>query len=143
MICQVTFGFLISMMSSCLLYALSLLILGTHVFGTGLFELLSWVKLISHSILVSQCISFWAGSYLYILTTVQVSLLGRESSVPHHLLTNPHNSVIFVLIYFLVLVLVLPLIFQFYFRFSFAVFFRFSFSFANNQIIPNLLTKTC
>jgi len=72
-----------------LLYALSLLILGTHVFGTGLLGLLFWVKLISHSILVSISISFWVGSYLYILTTVHVSLLGRESSVLHHLLTNP------------------------------------------------------
>ena len=44
-------------------------------------------------------------------------------------------SVIFVLIYFLVLVLVL--VFQLFFRFSF------SFSFANNQIISNLLKKTC
>jgi len=41
--------------------------------------------------LVSISISFWVGSYLYILTTVQVSLLGRESSVLHHLLINPHN----------------------------------------------------
>jgi len=67
-----------------LLYALSLLILGTHVFGTGLFGLLFWVKLISHSILVSILIlrlgsilfihfdhctlyryPFWVGNHLY------------------------------------------------------------------------------
>ena len=36
-----------------------------------------------------------------------------------------------------------PVIFSFQFRFSFHHFFRFSFSFANNQIISNLLTKTC
>ena len=67
--------------------------------------------------------------------TMEKSWMMIRGVYPPKTLEQVPSSVIFVLIYFLVLVLVLVI--QLFFRFSFR------FSFANNQIISNVLTKTC